>query len=225
MNRVNSYGAYQNSYYESSIQSRKDKDQEKKTRAAGQREETKITKQPVLSSRAKQLLKELQKKYTNMEFTVASYDTEEEARSYLSGGMKEYSVLIDPDELEKMASDKNVKDKYLGMLEDATSKLADMKEQLGSQKDEVTHMGVSIGKDGTMSFFADLEKLSEKQRERIEQKREEKREENASSGNVKRTRVYADSPEDLLKKIKQVDWSKIKEEKAEKSNRKFDFSV
>lgn len=225
MNRVNSYGAYQNSYYESSIQSRKDKDQEKKTRAAGQREETKITKQPVLSSRAKQLLKELQKKYANMEFTVASYDTEEEARSYLSGGMKEYSVLIDPDELEKMASDKNVKDKYLGMLEDATGKLADMKEQLGSQKDEVTHMGVSIGKDGTMSFFADLEKLSEKQRERIEQKREEKREENASSGNVKRTRVYADSAEDLLKKIKQVDWSKIKEEKAEKSNRKFDFSV
>lgn len=109
MNRVNSYGAYQNSYYESSIQSRKDKDQEKKTKAAEKKEETKSGKQPVLSSRAKQLLKELQKTYGNMEFRVASYDTEEEAKSYLSGGMKEYSVLIDPEELEKMAVDEETR--------------------------------------------------------------------------------------------------------------------
>lgn len=86
-------------------------------------------------------------------------------------------------------------------------------------------MGVSIGKDGTMSFFADLEKLSEKQRERIEKNREEKREERNSSDSVKRTRVYADSPEELLKSIKQIDWSKIKEEKASENSRKFDLSV
>lgn len=160
-----------------------------------------------------------------MEFMVGSYETEEEAKSYLSGGTKEYSVLIDPEELEKMASDENVKKKYLGMLEDATKKLTDMKAQLGSREDEVVHMGVSIGKDGTMSFFADLEKLSEKQRERIEEKREERREEKASSDKVKRTRVHADSPDELLKKIKQVDWSKIKEEKVSETVRKFDFSV
>lgn len=160
-----------------------------------------------------------------MEFMVGSYETEEEAKSYLSGGTKEYSVLIDPEELEKMASDESVKKKYLGMLEDATKKLTDMKAQLGSREDEVVHMGVSIGKDGTMSFFADLEKLSEKQRERIEEKREERREEKASSDKIKRTRVHADSADELLKKIKQVDWSKIKEEKASETVRKFDFSV
>ncbi|MDE6972115.1 MAG: hypothetical protein K2P38_03290, partial [Lachnospiraceae bacterium] len=195
MNRVNSYGAYQNSYYDSTIQNRKE--QEKKAEAAKKNEETTSSKQPVLSSRAKQLLKELQKTYGNMEFMVGSYETEEEAKSYLSGGTKEYSVLIDPEELEKMASDENVKKKYLGMLEDATKKLTDMKAQLGSREDEVVHMGVSIGKDGTMSFFADLEKLSEKQRERIEEKREERREEKASSDKVKRTRVHADSPDEL----------------------------
>ena len=212
MNRVNSYGAYQNSYYEGTIQNRKE--QEKKVEAVKKNEEAKSSKQPVLSSRAKQLLKELQKTYGNMEFMVGSYETEEEAKSYLSGGTKEYSVLIDPEELEKMASDESVKKKYLGMLEDATKKLTDMKAQLGSREDEVVHMGVSIGKDGTMSFFADLEKLSEKQRERIEEKREERREEKASSDKIKRTRVHADSADELLKKIKQVDWSKIKEEKA-----------
>ena len=223
MNRVNSYGAYQNSYYDSTIQNRKE--QEKKAEAAKKNEETTSSKQPVLSSRAKQLLKELQKTYGNMEFMVGSYETEEEAKSYLSGGTKEYSVLIDPEELEKMASDENVKKKYLGMLEDATKKLTDMKAQLGSREDEVVHMGVSIGKDGTMSFFADLEKLSEKQRERIEEKREERREEKASSDKIKRTRVHADSADELLKKIKQVDWSKIKEEKASETVRNFDFSV
>lgn len=221
MSKVNGYGAYQNSYYESTIQNRKE--QEKKTKAADKKDEVKNDRQPVLSSRAKQLLKELQKKYGNMEFMVARYDSEEEAKSYLSGSMKEYSVLIDPDELEKMASDESVKEKYLGMLEDATSKLSDMKAQLGSSADEVVHMGVSIGKDGTMSFFADLEKVNEMQRERIERKREENRE--ASKDSVKKTRVHADSAEELLKKIKQVDWSKIKEEKAAESGRKFDYSV
>lgn len=224
MSKINGYGAYQNTYLESSIQNR-NREQEKKTRAVQKKEETKSAKQPVLSSRAKQLLKELQKTYGNMEFIVASYDTEAEAKSYLSGGTKEYSVLIDPEELEKMASDEDVKKKNLSMLEEAAGKLTDMKAQLGDQKNEVIHMGVSIGKDGTMSFFADLEKLSEKQRERIEKKREENREERASSDSVKRTRVYADSPEELLKKIKQIDWSKIKEEKSAESSRKFDFSV
>lgn len=216
MNKVNSYGAYQSSFYDSAV---KNKKEQEKTKAAEKQEEFRKTKQPELSSRAKKLLKELQKKYGNMDFMVGSYDTDEEAAAYLSRGTKEYSVLIDPEELEKMASDEETKKKYLGMLEEATGKLDQMKNQLGEHKDEVTHMGVSIGKDGTMSFFADLEKVSEKQRERIEKKREEK------ADSVKRTRVKATSTQELLKKIKQVDWSKIKEERAQENGRRFDYSI
>lgn len=216
MNKVNSYGAYQSSFYDSAV---KNKKEQEKTKAAEKQEEIRKTKQPELSSRAKKLLKELQKKYGNMDFMVGSYDTDEEAAAYLSRGTKEYSVLIDPEELEKMASDEETKKKYLGMLEEATGKLDQMKNQLGEHKDEVTHMGVSIGKDGTMSFFADLEKVSEKQRERIEKKREEK------ADSVKRTRVKAASTQELLKKIKQVDWSKIKEERVQENGRRFDYSI
>lgn len=222
MNRVNSYSAYQNSYYESTVKNRKEQE---KTKAANKQEEVKKSKQPELSSRAKRLLQELQKKYGNMDFMVGSYDTDEEAASYLSRGTKEYSVLIDPEELEKMASDEGTKEKYLGMLEEATGKLKEMRTQLGDRKDEVAHMGVSIGKDGSMSFFADLEKVNEKQRERIEKKREEKRAEGSSKDSVKRTRVSASSTEELLKKINQVDWSKIKEEKADGNTRRFDYSI
>ncbi len=216
MNKVNSYGAYQSSFYDSAV---KNKKEQEKTKAAEKQEEIRKTKQPELSSRAKKLLKELQKKYGNMDFMVGSYDTDEEAAAYLSRGTKEYSVLIDPEELEKMASDEETKKKYLGMLEEATGKLDQMKNQLGEHKNEVTHMGVSIGKDGTMSFFADLEKVSEKQRERIEKKREEK------ADSVKRTRVKATSTQELLKKIKQVDWSKIKEERVQENGRRFDYSI
>lgn len=216
MNKVNSYGAYQSSFYDSAV---KNKKEQEKTKAAEKQEEIRKTKQPELSSRAKKLLKELRKKYGNMDFMVGSYDTDEEAAAYLSRGTKEYSVLIDPEELEKMASDEETKKKYLGMLEEATGKLDQMKNQLGEHKDEVTHMGVSIGKDGTMSFFADLEKVSEKQRERIEKKREEK------ADSVKRTRVKATSTQELLKKIKQVDWSKIKEERVQENGRRFDYSI
>lgn len=222
MNKVNSYGTYQNNYYESTVKNRKEQE---KTKAANKQEEVKKSRQPELSSRAKKLLQELQKKYGNMDFMVGSYDTDEEAASYLSRGTKEYSVLIDPEELEKMASDEGTKEKYLGMLEEAAGKLNEMKNQLGSRKDEVAHMGISIGKDGSMSFFADLEKVSEKQRERIEKKREEKREEKSSADSVKRTRVSASSTDELLKKINQVDWSKIKEEKAQENIRRFDYSI
>ena len=87
-------------------------------------------------------------------------------------------------------------------------------------------MGVAIDKDGSMSFFAELEKVSEKQRERIENARETKREEAAmQEKRSKRTRVEADSVEELIEKIRNVDWSKIKEEGIFTSGSKFDFSI
>ena len=65
MNKVNSYGAYQSSFYDSAV---KNKKEQEKTKAAEKQEEIRKTKQPELSSRAKKLLKELQKKYGNMCF-------------------------------------------------------------------------------------------------------------------------------------------------------------
>ena len=71
-----------------------------------------------------------------------------------------------------------------------------------------------MDKNGNVSFFAELETLSEKQRERIEESKEEKGG-YIRGGRVKRTRVTASSTEELLDKINKVDWSKIKEEKQE----------
>lgn len=156
---------------------------------------------------------------------MASYDSDEEAETYLSRGTKEYSVLIGPDTLEEMAADQETKDKNIGIIDDATAKLSGIKDQLGDQKEEVTRLGVSIGKDGTVSYFAELEKANEKQKERLEKSKEDKINEKKSE---KKTRVTAGSVEELLEKIKSVDWEQIpeeKEEKEEKAGSRIDFCI
>lgn len=227
MNRIGTYGTYQQNFYNNNVRGKEEKDT-KKTTGKTQK------KDPVrLSEKAEQLLKQLQRKYGNMDFIVANYEDDDEASAYLSRGTKEYSVLIEPETLEKMAEDEKEKEKYMGIIDDATSKLSDMKEQLGNDKENVKSVGVSIDKDGNVSYFAELEKMGEKQRERIEKSKESKKAEKtkqekaAQQEKTKKTRVQADSVEELLKKIKSVDWSKIKEEPTDpkESGSKFDFSI
>lgn len=223
MNKIGNYGVYQNSLYENSVQSAKDKGKTSKTGKSEKNGQVR------LSSRAKKLLEELQRRYKNMDFMVADYETDEEAASYLNRGTKEYSVLIEPETLEEMAADADVKEKYIGKLEEATKQLTDMKGQLGEDGSEVTRMGISIDKDGSVSFFAELEKMSDKQRERIEKSREEKKEEKKEAAAYdifaqnKKTTVWADSAEELLNKIRNVDWDKVKAENVTTSGGNLDF--
>lgn len=243
MDKIGSYGVYQNNYYEKPQASKTG------TSAASGPKSTKSSeqKQVQLSDGAVNLLKELKKTYGNMDFIVADYETDEEAASYLSRGRAQYSVLITPDELEKMAADENAKNENLKVLDDAISKLDEMKKQLGEKGQEVSRLGVSIGNDGEVSYFAELEKVSAKQRERIEEKRESNKEElkeemkkkarekldelrgrGSESGHVrdsvKRTTVHASSVEELAEKIGQVDWSQIADDTI-MSGKRFDFTV
>lgn len=225
-------------YYQSSLYDRTARtERESKTgRTAETRAEKtgKESKAPVLSSAAQKLLKELQKTYKNMDFIVADYETDEEAAEYLSRGTSEYSALLSADELEKMAADESVKKKNMEILDGAVEKLDEMKTQLGDKGADVTRIGISIGNDGEVSFFAELEKNSEKQRERIEKSREEKRAESKEAEAEKymqagrpgkRTTVYASSVSELAEKIAQVDWESVKEERYDFSGQRFNFSV
>lgn len=231
MSKVEGYGAYQNSYINTVKNNAAKKSEKTDKTDKSEKKESKIE----LSKNAKKLLEELKKTYKNMDFIVADYESDEEAASYLSRGTKEYSVLIDPETLEEMAADKDVKAKYTGILEDAVGQLKDMENQLGDKKDDVTHLGISIGKDGQVSYFADLEKAGERQKEFIERTRESKKEERAAQAKkaeeraagerTKRTRVEADSVEELLDKIKAVDWNQVKAEEKPVTGSKFDFTI
>lgn len=248
MNRVGSYEAYQNSLYERTKAAKEADAVGAAKTGTGTVDVSSTAKsgRVTLSEDAKNLLKELKRKYGNMDFIIADYETDEEAERYLARGTGEYSVLLTPEELENMAADESYKKQNLSILDDAVSKLGEMKTQLGDKEHEVSRIGIAIDSEGKISYFAELEKVNEKQRERIEKRREENREESreeskradssAKTGErigkneaeesrepVKRTVVRADSVEALLKRIKEIDWSAVKAEEEQLQGRRIDF--
>ena len=205
------------------------------------------SKQPELSQGAKNLLNEMQKKYGDMDFFVADYSSDDEAQKYLSRGSKDYSVLIEPELLEKMAADESVKEKYLGIIDDARNKISEVKDEVaklddgedGVKKANIMNIGFSVKSDGSVSFFAELEKSSADQKKRIEQAREDKKaqkkedEKEAKAkklkeqqeDRVKRSVVRGDSIDELVKNIRAVDWDKIAEEVRPRAGGKIDFAM
>ena len=195
-----------------------------------------------LSQKAKDLLNEMKQKYQDMDFFVANYSSDDEAQKYLSRGAKDYSALIEPELLERMAEDESIKEKYLGVIDSAKDKLTEVKDEIeklddtenGERKSEIKSLGFSVKADGSLSFFAELEKSSSDQKMRIEQKQKEKADakkaekkaedkkksqdvrtkktEDAQEEKIKRHVVSGDTVEDLLEKIKAFDWKDITEE-------------
>lgn len=236
MEKIGNY--YQSSLYEKTTQAAKDADRAKAGSAKKANASGEGKKAPTLSKAAQNLLKELKKTYSNMDFIVADFETDEEAASLMSRGTAEYSALFTPEELEKMAADEDVKNKNMKILDGAVSKLDEMKTKLGDKADDVTRIGISFGDDGEVSFFAELEKNSEKQRERIEKQREDKKDAAKDNGKAeaaeylahgkptgKRTTVYASTIEELAEKIANVDWNAVKEERQSTTGQRFDFTV
>lgn len=224
MNKVGGYDTYVNNYQNYAVQS-KEQQNNKIAGKAGRTNGAANTKPVELSQDAKNLLKELQQKYGNMDFIVGNYETEEEAAAYLDRGTKEYSVLLDAEELEKMAKDDSLKKENMGKIENARNQLAYMQTQLEESGENVKKMGVTFEKDGTTTLFASLERMNEQQKERIEEAKEAKRaEKNSNSGynRVKRTTVKGQSVEELLEKIRNVDWDQVEEEKVPVAGGRFD---
>ncbi|MBP3543140.1 MAG: hypothetical protein J6J86_02825 [Lachnospiraceae bacterium] len=248
MDKIGVYNIFQNSMYENTAVKKEtaaEKASAKKTESVKKESTAGVNKAKhvELSDRAKDLLEELKKKYTNMDFMVADYETEEEAAQYLSRGTKEFSVLIDPETLEQMAADEEVKNKYMAVMDESQATLKGMLEELDDEEEEqVKRVGISIDKDGTVSYFAELERASAKQKERIEKSREEKikeaekaekeekaekQEELLKSLGEKRKKAFvqADSVEELLEKIRNVDWNAVEAEEVKQMGGKIDFTA
>lgn len=200
-----------------------------------------------LSEGAKNLLEELKNKYTNMDFFVADYSTEEEAQQYLRRGTKEFSVLIDPETLEQMAASEETKAKYTEILDNARSTFDELKEGLGEDGKYVDHIGITFEADGSVKYFAHLTQMAEKQREHIDEVREkaaddarakekqdaekergrvsEHREDRHMHGPVKTATVSGGSVEELISAVRSVDWDSIEAKEPQAKGTRFDLSV
>lgn len=235
MSRIESYYAASN-YYDTIQQKRKqetEKTDRKKTNEASQTK---------LSQKAQELLEKLRRTYGNMDFMVADFENGEDAKKILSRGTKEFSVLFSSEELEKMASDEEYEKECLDRLDGAVRMAEQINQEYGfstasgkdTEQGEIARMGVSFQKDGTVTYFAELEKASDQQKKIMEEGREKRAKERKAetkepqSGRAhmaeKRVTLQAASLDELLEKIGEIDWSQIKEEDQTEGSR-FDLSI
>lgn len=171
-----------------------------------------------LSQKAQALLEKLQKTYKNMDFMAADYKNGAEAGDILSRGTKEFSVLFSPEELEKMASDTKYEKEYMARIQGAVQMSDQINRQFGFEsglgknaESRLTKVGMSFNSDGTTTLFASLEKQSGSK-------------DSKASAGTKKTTVEASSQQELIRKLRNLDWSKVKEEKKPEGDR-FDFTV
>ena len=165
-----------------------------------------------LSDAAKTLLAELREKYGNMDISVAEWSTDEEQDYYAEQSDKDYSVLINPELLEKMAADPAEREKYEKVLSGAGDQLDTLKEELGEDADKIKGFSITMDKDGNVSYavklLKDLEANSKAQKERISERRaerkkaEEEREERVVKKKLETEKVEASSIEELVAAIK-----------------------
>lgn len=208
---------------------------------------TSKTNEAKLSSKAQEFLNNLRKKYGNYDIFVGN--SADDLKALAKSGTKEISVIFSNAELERMAGDeKYAKEKLQGM-EQAVKMSEEIDRQFGFQsafgQNGMSDVGINkisfvFQEDGTMTIFAELEKSSAKQRERIEKSQEKKHAQKSeedrkakkeiqnyanTSTDAKYTTIEAGSMEELLQKISAVDWNAIKPEKISEAGRKFDFSI
>lgn len=193
-----------------------------------------------LSKKAQEFLKNLRKQYGDYDFFVGN--SSDNLKDLAKSGTKAFSIIFSNEELEKMANDADYAKKKLQSMEQAVKMSEQISKQFGHGKgdSEVTKIGIVFNDDGTTSFFAELEKSSAKQREylekSIENRRAAKKEEakKAEKGlgsyaqnrpDTKRASVEANSIEELLKKIRGVNWDAVKAEKVPEQGGRYDFSI
>ena len=195
-------------------------------------------KEPKLSTVAKNVLDEIRKTYGDMDIMV--YEDGKDAKELLSRSTKEFTVMFSAEELEKMASGEKYKKQQINGIQGAVRMSEAINEKYGYERAfgkqnnyvSISKIAISFNEDGSTTMFAELEKMSKQQRDHLEAAREKRAEEKKSVEKkaaqkeqepVKRTIVSASSMDELIAKINEVDWNKVKEESNIGS--RFDFSV
>jgi hypothetical protein len=133
--------------------------------------------EPKLSEEGKKYYDELKKKYSGYDFILVSKDQINNAKSQAAryANPNKPVVLIDEEKIEKMATDKDYREKYESVIAGASSQLSKMKDQLMASGADVKGFGIQVNDGGTASFFAVVKKSQDAQAERIQKNREAKK--------------------------------------------------
>lgn len=176
-----------------------------------------------LSDKAKDFLARLREKYGDYDFVVA--DNVENPLDVEGDNSKAYSVILSSKEIEKMAADEEYADKIMGDVESAIGTARKLSEsgELGEGV-EISRLAISVDDQGNMKLFAELDKMSAQQKERLEAAKEKKAEEAEKAEKqaekqkaeeekeptpLQRVRIEAGSEEELMEKILGIKWDEI----------------
>lgn len=179
-----------------------------------------------LSAKAQSYLDKLREKYGDYDFIISNnLDTAQTV-----GSTKAYSVILTPEELERMAEDDDYAQKVMGNVGKAVDILKDVSGKDLGEGVQFSQLSVSFDTEGNMKLFAQLEKLSAEQAERLEAAKEKRAEQQKAAEQndkslddeqpeltsilFKSADVEADSQEELIYKIFGIDWANIPEEEA-----------
>ena len=173
-----------------------------------------------LSPKAKEFLAKLREKYGDYDFIAAEHIDDPEGLTRNS--TKAYSVILTNDEIERMANDEAYADEVMekvGAAVDMTKRI----EENGELGEGVRfrHIAISFDNDGNMKLFAELEKMSDQQAERMEAAKEKRAEEQKEADRkaekerqeeppTQRLRIEASSEEEFMKKLLELDWEDAK---------------
>lgn len=220
-------------YYSSMVQKQNRKDDKVKSTESGSGQPVKSS-ESKLSDKAKEYLDKLRKDYGDYDFMVA--DDGDDKRALAGQSNKEFSVLFSSAELERMAEDETYAKEKLDQVDMAVKMSQRINEKFGFTSDGENEAGdtginkiaVAFNDDGSMTIFAELEKSSAKQKELAEKAKEKRAEEKKAQGertaekadkknpydkkdeSVKRVTIEANSEEELMEKIGEIDWDKVK---------------
>lgn len=182
-----------------------------------------------LSKEASDYYNKLKAKYGNMEFVLVSKDQKAAVQANASryGNAKKPVVLIDDEKLERMATDKDFREKYEGIISMAQNQLTAMKNDLSASGAAIKNFGMSVNSDGSTDYFAVMEKSNKAQAERIEKKREEKaqaKKDAKKAEHKKAEKKKAEAKAEAKKAEKKKTEAKAEAKRTEKKEREEDLS-
>ena len=141
-----------------------------------------------LSAKAKDYLAKLREQYGDYDFFIA--DDVENPLDLAGTSQKKYSVMLSSAELERMADDEEYAQKIMGQVQSAVDTLNGIQDQGGlGEGVRFKRLAISFDEDGNTKLFAELERMTEQQKERMEKAMEKRAAEKKAA-----TRDYAKAP-------------------------------
>ena len=185
-----------------------------------------------LSKASSSYLETLKTKYSNAEIVVVGSDKADQV-SEIAADIKTNKstvIVVTEDELEKMATDEETRNKNEALIDEAMQKLPEAVKKINDAGLNTKTVGIEI-KDGTVNYFAVIDKSIQAQKDRIEAKQEEKRAEKKEEASKKEdlVKITASSLDEFIKKLEDLLYEtkadNVVTEQEKMVGQHFDFSL